>query len=535
MSRWLPLSVSVRSWPVFFLALAAMFAFGSLPLADDPNECDAPGDEPDVLIADLHQVIRNGSVGDITAFSVGTNACNIGTCWLNWIPNSNEHPVIGVNLYRLMDSKLEQVGMSWLKHGFYALSNELCDTGCVSTNGWHLGVNCSDPYSAELNGAHERLAPRFEINPYTGDFPFPGTDQSLTGDAIYKRLQVHNVDLDPALNPGAEYYTESFYITADDHAAGNAANNASYRPVDVWETAGEFFIGLAGVTQAGSEGIQAWLDNDTGVKRNDISAPGDGPFIVLHKASELPDGKWHYEYAIENLQSHRAARSVTVPVPAGVLIENVGFHDVDYHSGSPIDGTDWEATLDVGQIPNLLTWQTVETYAENPYANALFYGTTYNFRYDSDAPPSSGHATLGLFRPGAPEELTAPVWVPDPNAPISVAGAVPRGDEPSGVPLTFERGTAGDLVLRWGDSCLPTDTDYAVYEGAFGDFTSHVPVTCSTAGATTATITPSLGSAYYLIVPNNGTSEGSYGVRSDLTERPAGSGACEPQSVGVCW
>ena len=94
--------------------------------------------------------------------------------------------MIGLNMYRLKDGRFEQVGMSWLKHGFYALSNELCDTGCISTNGWHLGVNCADPYSASLNGAHERLAPRYEINPYSGDFPFPGSMQSQTGNSIYK-------------------------------------------------------------------------------------------------------------------------------------------------------------------------------------------------------------------------------------------------------------------------------------------------------------------------------------------------------------
>ena len=127
--RWIPLPAPARQGSMFALVLAALLAWPSLAPAQDPNECDEPGDEPDVLIGDLHEVTRHGQIGDITAFSVGTYACNIGTCWLNWIPDSNEHPVIGVNLYRLKDAKFEQIGMSWLKHGFYALSNELCDTG----------------------------------------------------------------------------------------------------------------------------------------------------------------------------------------------------------------------------------------------------------------------------------------------------------------------------------------------------------------------------------------------------------------------
>jgi hypothetical protein len=522
------LPANVRSWSVIVLALAAMLVLPSGALAQDPNACDVPGDEPDVLIGSLHELIRHGEIDDITAFSIGTYACNIGTCWLNWIPNTNEHPVIGLNVYRLKDGRFEQIGMSWLKHGFYALSNELCDTGCIETNGWHLGVNCADPYSASLNGAQERLAPRYEINPYTGDFPFPGTGQSQTGNAIFKRLQVHNVDLDPALNPDSQYFAEGFYVTADDHAAGNMDNNYSYRPLDAWETSGNYYLGLTGETTMGMPAVEAWVDNDPGAKSVYVQEPfADGPFVVGHKATMLPNGRWHYEYAVENLQSYRAARSFAVPVPPGVLIENVGFHDVDYHSGEPIDGTDWVVTLDTSQTPNLLTWQTIHTHAQNPYANAIYYGSTYNFRFDSDVQPTFGQASLGLFRPGMADSLTVPVYAPNPDAPISVAG-VPDA------PLTVDAEALGDLILSWGSSCMPTDTGYAIYEGTIGDFTSHVPIDCNYS-ATSMTMTPSSGNTYYLVVPHNGTNEGSYGVDSDGVERPPAIAACYPQSVGYCW
>jgi hypothetical protein len=166
-------------------------------VAQDPNECDEPGDFPDVIVGDLQDIERWGAVGDITGFSVATFSCNVGSCWLKWISSTDEHPVIAQNLYRLKDGRFEQIGQSWLKHGFFALSDELCDTGCISTDGSHLGVNCADPYSASLNGTQGRLGPRSEVNPYTGEFVYPFGSVGEEGDAIYKRLQVHNDDFNP--------------------------------------------------------------------------------------------------------------------------------------------------------------------------------------------------------------------------------------------------------------------------------------------------------------------------------------------------
>ena len=92
----------------------------------------------------------------------------------------------------------------------------------------------------------------------------------------------------------------------------------------------------------------------------------------------------------------------------------------------------------------------------------------------------------------------------------------------------------GQLLLSWGPSCSSADTDYAIYEGTLGDFTSHTSLFCSTAGATTKTFTPLAGSAYYLVVPLSATLEGSYGTTSEDSERSVGDDACLPQQIGTC-
>ncbi|MGI0149170.1 MAG: hypothetical protein ACREDF_06535, partial [Thermoplasmata archaeon] len=267
------------------LALAACLAsvlFTLQPIArgQSNNPCDQPGEAPDLIVGGISAKTRWGSVGGITAFSVGVYSCNVGTCWLNWITNTPEHPVIGQNMFRLKDGRFEQIGQSWLRHTIPALSQTLCTTGCIATDGTHLGVNCSDTNSASINGAQYLLGPKFEVNASTGVFPFPASNMSQTGDAIYKRLQAHNADLDPALNPGALYWVEVQSVTRDDAAAGNLHNNASYRPIIVNGFAGNFDFTLSGTTVRAKPAIEAWKASDPEVALTDAFVPADGRFIV---------------------------------------------------------------------------------------------------------------------------------------------------------------------------------------------------------------------------------------------------------------
>jgi hypothetical protein len=101
-------------------------------------------------------------------------------------------------------------------------------------------------------------------------------------------------------------------------------------------------------------------------------------------------------------------RSFSVPIPSGTTITDLGVHDVDYHSGEPLDGTDWAATVSAGAV----TWST-QTYETDPSANALRWGTLYNFHFEADVPPGKAFGTLGLFRPGALGPLLAHTVTPD--------------------------------------------------------------------------------------------------------------------------
>lgn len=371
---------------------------------DDPGPSNRDGAAligPDVVVADLQSVARFFREGDITAYAVGTHACNVGDQRAKWVNNTNQHPVIVQNMYRLKDDRFEQIGLSWVKHGFYAVSMSLCGPCNDLTPGDELGVGCSDPYSASLNGVQNNMSPRSTVNAHTGSFPYPWSGWSFPPESdIERRLQVHDADLDPDLNPGALYFVQGHYITAGDCAAGTSDNNASYREVFVTEPQYQLYaVAVSGTkpTQRSQPAVRAWQDHDPDVIETDIRVPAEGLFILAAKAIDLGGG-WRYSYALQNLNSDRSARSFSLPLPSGAVITNIGFHDVDYHSGEPYDGTDWSAVVTSEDI----TWST-QTAAENPNANALRFGTVYSFYFDANVEPGPSIATIGLFKPPYPE------------------------------------------------------------------------------------------------------------------------------------
>ncbi|HEX4824348.1 MAG TPA: hypothetical protein VFV19_08550 [Candidatus Polarisedimenticolaceae bacterium] len=372
--------------------------------------CHFNGNSPDVYVGVLTGVTSYTPVGGISAYSIGTTSCNQGSCWLNWISNTAEHPVIGQNMFRLKDGRFEQIGQSWLKHGFTALQQGACFSDCnAAPNGSHLGVHCSDPYDSGLNGTQTRLGPKDDVNAFTGVYLYPDSRESTTGNSIFKRLQVHNTDIDPAQNAGALYFAEGQYVSHDDATASNNTNNASYRPCTFTGT-GTFTLTLTGSTVTQKAGIQAWKAQDPSVSEVIIDAD-QGRFILSAKATSLGGGMWHYEYALQNLTNQRAGKSFTVPIPAGTTVSNTGFHDVDYHSGDPYDGTDWTPTVQSTSV----SWAMVVV--QNPAnSNALRWGTLYNFRFDANVGPGTGSVTIGLWRAGQPTTATALTVVPSPCA-----------------------------------------------------------------------------------------------------------------------
>jgi hypothetical protein len=257
-------------------------------------------------------------------------------------------------------------------------------------------------------------------------FPYPFTlGWQQTGDTVYKRVQVRDEDLNPLLNPGARYYIEGQIMHVQEGTSELRHNNATYEEVHPTPNGNTYQLGLGSNTVQLTPAIFAWRANDPQVVIQDVDAPGapvDGRFHVAYRVFDNGDGTWRYEYAVHNLNSHRSGRAFSVPRRPGSSVLSTYHHDVKYHSGEVYTNEDW--ALDVGDSE--VSWSGM-TFAENPNANALRWGTTFNFSLVSDAAPRIGRVKLSLFRPGGPPSVQVLALVP--TGAVSSCPADLNGDD----------------------------------------------------------------------------------------------------------
>jgi hypothetical protein len=278
------------------------------------------------------------------------------------------------------------------------------------------------------------LGSRAWINPFTGFYPRNDSatpNNSHTGHTHLgpsHRILTEISDLSTTQNPGATYYAEGQYITPHEYAwcqsnpgQCNQYNNVSYRRYSVNGTASPFTFSAVGSTVRMKAAVVAWTGSTQVEIRPDPANDGIG--VVAYKVTNPSPGVWHYEYAIYNQNIDRGIQSFSVPVGAGVTLSNVGFHAPPQHPGWTFDGTvnnagfsstPWSPVEAGGAI----TWST-ESFGLNQNANALRWGSMYNYRFDSNRPPQTVNATVGFFKTGNP--MNVQVQGPSPVAAVNVS------------------------------------------------------------------------------------------------------------------
>lgn len=380
---------------------------------------------PDLIVGHVSACEVLGRVGAMGSGTVGmscnTTACTIGDMATNWFSLPFvDHPMISVNLFRQWrrdgSDRLEQLGRGWIKHGFSSGNDDECGLGCTDFfgSGDTNKPGCSDTYAASQFTACD-LGPRSMMNPYTGAKPSSANLGASGGcstnylsndhrdhvhDLISHRVQVQDVDLISAMNVGARYVSEGQYITPHEFSAGNGTqnNNVAHRRVLVSgpDPCDGFAFVDQGMSFAQSPAIDAWA----GASQTLIEpAPlADGRGFLVQQVTDLGD-VWRYDYAVYNMNLDRAFDSLSIPLPIGVVVTGVGFRFPLNHAPEPHTDNYSNAAWTVSTAGGSITWSTTP-FASDPLANAVRWGSMYNFYFDANTPPIAGSATVGLFKTG---------------------------------------------------------------------------------------------------------------------------------------
>lgn len=366
---------------------------------------------PDVILGEIDGSV-SAIINDDVFAGFGTTSCNAGDMPLQWtaLP-SNEHPVIGLSLYRLADGRLEQLGQSWVKHGVFALEQDICNLGCQATGGGNLlGPGCSDPYGATMNRG-PKLGSRSEVNPVTGNYDgakVKGTLDRIGGSGWERSIQLKIADV---VRQNAKYFVEGQYITRDDAIAGNGLNNVSYRQFDVIERNQRIFFASEGETVRERPAIYTW----DGAELESIDTP-EAEFqgkpilarvIVASKATRLTETRYRYDYAVFNMNSERGIGSLNIAI-AGSNPEAFGFHaPTIYEDGWSQDP--WKVETDNGKV----VWSTTQKSAAGELGNPVRWGSMYNFWFEAEAKPVQVAASAGKYSSGeGPDAIQFNVLAP---------------------------------------------------------------------------------------------------------------------------
>ncbi len=375
------------------------------------------------------------------ALTLYTTSCNVGTVNVPWnAPMSVTHPGIIMNLYRINNGRFEQIGWSWVKHGFYATNASQCGS-CSTPGGSFLGPACSDTYGGGNNDDQYYLGGRDEWNPQTGmwtcqnswfsnyvnDCTRRNTGTGLT--VTDHRLTALDSDLGIS---GAQYYYEARYINANDR---NIYNNIASRHCTMSWTGSQWSFSTVDSAEVQGPAINRWGD-----MRSFAQPQTDGDVIVAVQTTSLGNGMYHYEYAVYNSSLDRQIQTFSIPMPNGMTVQNIGFRDIDQ------DGTNnWPGVY----ANNSITWSTTAYGSSN--ANPLKYSSVFNFRFDANLPPVPGSAQLGLFKPGGsgPNTIGASSKAPPLLQPVDTY-ATQNGNVISGNQQSLANWDGDRLVIKGG-------------------------------------------------------------------------------------
>ena len=162
-------------------------ASGSFTLGLSCAEPPPVGEGADITISSMSNIRQMGRLDDEVSISMQSTICNMGSESVDWYGNPDpRHPFLVFNLFRLQEGRLEQIGQSWVKHGFSASQTSgVCGLTCRRDPDGNLGSGCADIYGVTM--LHCNLA-KWKVGTVKFGFPFPNEFVYCTLEAISFRF-----------------------------------------------------------------------------------------------------------------------------------------------------------------------------------------------------------------------------------------------------------------------------------------------------------------------------------------------------------
>ncbi len=437
----------------------------------------------------------NGTIG----FAFGHSMCNAGSVHIPWdfiVGNQMQstHPKIAFLVVKEVDGRMYQVSnRAFLKHSRFAFnfSSGAC-APCQSGPPDTFRIGCADTYGPGFNASQSSLGPTGEIDPWLGTFDSVGSyfdrgDPSVGGaaatDNVYTLSPIgfgavkNRVNCEESDLTGAGTFRAQCHVVILGEPLQNRANNLRSKAIDFNWGGSSWTVSTSGGSVQGPV-LTQWTGATTDIGGNGTD---DGRFMVGVNVTGPVDGKWHYEYAVQNIDNSRGAATFRIPIAPGAIVDNVGVHDIDQD-----DSNDWshqfsgdELTFSAG-VDNALEWNTI-----------------YNFWFDCSAAPVFGQTTLDQALPG-PGQSDVTVGARVPQGVLNAATAVLGDSDCGGAGMTLAASarpvlgtsitldttsipggtTAGALILSFDRSnpaidLTPIGMANCAYHGAGSD--AHLP------------------------------------------------------------
>lgn len=365
-----------------------------------------PSNFTDVQLTTMGTVSWLNSVSDTSKLYLAPSAtlANVGTADVPWYLkftansppyNNDQHPYLNWAVYREIDNRFEQIGLSELKHAFFSTN-----VNCSCPGGNILGVGCGDLYGRASNDLSNALGPRTELEAYTGiwdncgsffdPIPCTGSQQNSSGGPTTgdNRLSIDPNDIVPNL------YMQAWYVVRDDINIFNSMGYKRFNP----ELINTTWVTNTDPAFSNGAALDNYVPKNTisGMQSSQTIATNEGHFTVAVKVIDLGGGLYRYNYAIENYDFDPEFINFHIPLDDSSSLSDTVFIDPDKNGANNWQFNRASNSLNViGNVSNTQDW-----------------GMMFSFSFTTNAAPAKSQISIDAANPILNQTVSAQSLTP---------------------------------------------------------------------------------------------------------------------------